>query len=276
MFMEKTIDYPKIKNAILLLVLFIILQLSFEIILGLLAAFTNSYLYNYSTGIARLLSIAVVILIVLKKSNSSFISIFRIRNLSVSLYVLIIITCTGSSIVLSEVDNLFRLFFPVPPFFYELFHGFFYTDDVISSIFLLLIVAPLTEEILFRKIILSGFINNYGITKAIILSSIMFGIIHLNPWQFIAATALGFYFSWLYIKTNSIIPCIFAHGTFNVLPFLMIRLFRLEIEGYSSDLLSKHVFQPLWFDAIGVLLLSISLYIYYKNPKFKSPDRPAN
>ena len=225
MFTEKTIDYPKIKNAILLLVLLIILQLSFGIILGLFAASTNSYLNNYSTGIASLLSSAVVILIALKKSNFSFTSISRIRNLSVHLYMLIIITCAGLSIVLSEVDNLFQLFFPVTPFFYELFHGLFYTDDVISSIFLLLIVAPLTEEILFRKIILSGFINNYGITKAIILSSIMFGTIHLNPWQFIPATAVGFYFSWLYIKTNSIIPCIFAHGTFNVLPFLIIRLF---------------------------------------------------
>ena len=54
------------------------------------------------------------------------------------------------------------------------------------------LLAPFLEEILFRGIIQKGLINKVlKPAKAIIFSSLAFGIFHLNPWQTVNAFLLG-------------------------------------------------------------------------------------
>ena len=82
------------------------------------------------------------------------------------------------------------------------------------------------EEILFRSFLMKAIINKSS-TAAIIISSIVFGIIHIfnlfygantitTLAQVIYATALGLMFSIFFYKTNNIIPCIICHGIINM------------------------------------------------------------
>lgn len=79
----------------------------------------------------------------------------------------------------------------------------------------MVIAAPIIEEILCRGIILKGLLKNYQPSKAILISAVFFGAIHLNPWQAIPAFFGGLFLGWAYYKTQSVIPGMIIHATIN-------------------------------------------------------------
>ncbi len=80
------------------------------------------------------------------------------------------------------------------------------------------LLAPLCEEIFFRKIILNEFfIHKVNPIKAIILSSFLFGFIHNNPIQFISGVIIGIIIGINYVITFSIKNCIIIHSFNNVI-----------------------------------------------------------
>lgn len=79
------------------------------------------------------------------------------------------------------------------------------------------IVAPIVEELLCRGLILNALRKAMPRWFAIVLSSMIFGIMHGNMVQFIYATIIGILFGWIYTKFNSIIIPIFAHMCFNLM-----------------------------------------------------------
>jgi len=94
----------------------------------------------------------------------------------------------------------------------------------LKSIFTFLsfvIAAPILEELIFRGIILDGLLKKYSPIKSILISSILFGLVHLNPWQFIAAFSMGVFAGWIYYKTKSVSFAIIIHVVNNLTAFLM-------------------------------------------------------
>jgi membrane protease YdiL (CAAX protease family) len=77
------------------------------------------------------------------------------------------------------------------------------------------IAAPFLEEMLFRGIILRSFLLQYSRTAAILGSATLFGIAHLNIYQFVTALAVGIVAGWLYERTRSLWPCILLHASYN-------------------------------------------------------------
>jgi uncharacterized protein len=73
------------------------------------------------------------------------------------------------------------------------------------------IAAPVFEELIFRGIILDGFLKRYKPRTAIFLSSLIFGIAHLNLPQFLNALLLGILMGWVYWKTKSLLLTILIH-----------------------------------------------------------------
>jgi len=123
---------------------------------------------------------------------------------------------------------------------------------------LVVIVAPLTEELLFRGLILRGLLRHYTTRTAIIASAVLFGVFHLNPWQFLGATVLGVLFAWIFVRTGSLYPCIFGHAFANGVP-LIASVLKVDIVGFTSELTGVE-FQPLWFDALGLVLSAVGLW----------------
>lgn len=83
------------------------------------------------------------------------------------------------------------------------------------------------EEILFRSFLMKAIINKKSATAAIIISSTVFGIIHIfnlfygadtitTLAQVVYATALGLMFSIFFYKTNNILPCVICHSIINM------------------------------------------------------------
>ena len=93
------------------------------------------------------------------------------------------------------------------------------SSTVVYSFITIVIAAPILEELIFRGIILNGLLKSYSPLKSIIISSLLFGLIHLNPWQFIGASIGGILSGWVYFKTKKITLPIIIHMTNNSLAF---------------------------------------------------------
>jgi uncharacterized protein len=86
--------------------------------------------------------------------------------------------------------------------------------DVIP-VFFACIAAPFLEEMLFRGVILRSFLQQYTRLQALLWSALIFGLAHLNAYQFFTAFVLGLVLGWLYERTRSLWPSIFLHAAFN-------------------------------------------------------------
>ena len=91
----------------------------------------------------------------------------------------------------------------------------------IYAFILMVVVGPVMEELIFRGIILDGLLKNYAPLKSILISSLLFGIVHLNPWQFVTALIIGIFSGWVYYKTRSLLASIIIHASVNLSGFLL-------------------------------------------------------
>ena len=83
-------------------------------------------------------------------------------------------------------------------------------DDV-PVVFLLaivLVVAPVTEEVLFRGFMLHRLAVKWGLKPAIVVSSVAFGLLHIN---FVGVGVLGVVMALLYVRTRTLIVPIVCH-----------------------------------------------------------------
>ncbi len=120
------------------------------------------------------------------------------------------------------------IYIPLPPgSFWDLFSRIFENDYGPWGVVLkVVIIAPIIEEMIFRGIIMHGFMRNYSKFSAIIISALMFALFHLNPWQFPSAFALGILLGWLMVRTRSILLCILGHSVNNLLVLVSISIGR--------------------------------------------------
>ncbi len=108
---------------------------------------------------------------------------------------------------------------PVPEFLNEMLIEMANRTGVYSFI-AIVIAAPIFEELIFRGIILDGLLKKYTPLKSILLSSFLFGLIHLNPWQFIGAFIIGIFSGWIYYKTKKLTLPILMHMANNLFAFV--------------------------------------------------------
>ena len=90
------------------------------------------------------------------------------------------------------------------------------------------VLAPVLEEFLFRGIILTGLSRRMDPWWAILWSSVLFAIAHLNPWQALPAFAMGCFFGWIYYRTRSFWTVIGLHSLNNVMAIAAAALFGVE------------------------------------------------
>ena len=134
--------------------------------------------------------------------------------------------------------------------------------------FLLVIAAPILEELIFRGIILDGLLKMYSPTKSILISSLLFGLVHLNPWQFVTGLMIGIFSGWVYYRTRSLSFSIIIHASANCSGFLMRYL--TDIDSSMNDSLVETYGG--WTNLILSIVCSVSIAavcIYYLGKEFE-------
>ncbi|MBU2529330.1 MAG: type II CAAX endopeptidase family protein [Candidatus Omnitrophota bacterium] len=269
--MNKSELYPNFKQSLWLLFLVLVLQISCGIIIGIASIiFKSAFLENsIVAGFTNLISFGLILLFVHNKTKQKWAEILQLTSFRYNIILPLFPLLIGLGIIASETDNLLRYILPAPEFINRLMTSI--VTSGFSSIILVGIIAPLTEEFLFRGVILKGLASRYSPRKAVIYSAIMFSLFHLNPYQFFASLALGLLMGFLYLKTHSIIPCIIAHSIFNVHAIIITSLLKINISGYSlPGTYQKVQFQPMWFDLLGAALLLIGFLLLWKSLKSTS------
>lgn len=138
-------------------------------------------------------------------------------------------------------------------------------ENKISSLLMLVIFAPLLEELFCRGIILRGLLEHTSPTKAILWSSAIFGVIHLNPWQAIPAFLIGVLMGWVYWKTRSLWASIFIHFINNGFAYLITIFFPgLPDDAGYYDLIPGNYYYVIYLIAlaysIGAILIMNNYY----------------
>ena len=95
------------------------------------------------------------------------------------------------------------------------------TVDIALLFLAVAIVTPIVEELMFRGYILDAINRKHGDWTAIIWSSILFGLIHLDP--FVAGQAFigGIIYGWIRVRTGSLLPSIVGHMMWNTLALML-------------------------------------------------------
>lgn len=113
------------------------------------------------------------------------------------------------------------------------------------------LVAPVTEEFIFRGLLLHRWGHKWTATTAILVSSVLFGVLHTNV---VGLTVFGIVMALLYCTTGSLWVAILAHGLNNLIVLLLSTFLVTEPPDPASSLAE---FQANWW--IGVILMAVSL-----------------
>ena len=113
------------------------------------------------------------------------------------------------------------------------------------------LLAPILEELLFRGAI-QGCLQQ-TVKKpwaSIIIASLIFGIVHMNPAQIPFAFLIGIMFGWLYYRTGSLLPGIVGHVLNNSVASLNMLI-------YDNATIEEQMESPtaMWMGAMVAIIL---------------------
>lgn len=89
------------------------------------------------------------------------------------------------------------------------------------STIIMVIIGPVVEEILMRKLVIDRILI-FGEKTAVLISGLIFGLIHGNFYQFFYAFALGLIFGYVYVRTGRVRNTIFLHMLINFIGSVLI------------------------------------------------------
>ena len=116
------------------------------------------------------------------------------------------------------------------------------------------LVGPLAEEVLFRGLLLRLIERMRGPGTGLVLSAVIFGLIHLQPWLVFGLVGIGLVLGFVYLATRSLWACWVTHAVHNTI-MLLILFSQDEVQTEPSTLTLE---DWLW---LGVSLLGFSLVV---------------
>lgn len=88
------------------------------------------------------------------------------------------------------------------------------STPILATVIMACIIAPIGEELLFRKLIIDK-TRAYGDLPSILLSASAFALFHMNYYQFFYALFIGIILSYIYTLTGKLRWCIALHAFVN-------------------------------------------------------------
>lgn len=136
------------------------------------------------------------------------------------------------------------------------------SDDVgIMTILLTVVMAPLAEEWIMRGLVYDRMKKGMPIIAAMIISSLLFGVLHKHPVWIAYAAVLGMVLAWVFERTKSLYAAILLHFSYNSCGMLL---------GLVPET------APDWAGVVivaaGVVVSVLGLFLFIKVPKALTPE----
>lgn len=188
------------------------------------------------------------------KSNSravsNFTAVYGFAHLFNIITVIVMFLLTGSADLIQRANNVAKQS-SVGPL------------SVLSMVILLVVIAPIFEEFIFRGVILNA-LRPYGNGLAIFVSGIMFGIYHGNFQQCFYAAAGGIALGYIADVTKSTVPTTIIHAMMNGVSAIMLVLVstdsvqRYIINGSEEEIPDADM---IWVAMYGIFMVCMLILI---------------
>jgi len=208
---------------------------------------------NYALVQAAGVGVIFVVAFPYKRREGGLLESVHVRPLIGGMVALCFIAGAFMQIPLAEVGNLVQEVWPVS--FDELARRHRLINPTtwwggVSVLLALVLVAPVTEELLFRGWLLQDLKEQYGARRALVWSSLLFGLVHIEPTAVLYATLGGLVLGAVALRTKSTLASIAMHAGVNALPLLLPATL-VRIEGFNT--LTQRVEHVHWW----LLLLGV-------------------
>ena len=183
---------------------------------------------------------------------------FRLNPISTKTLQSSAVFSLGVIIIFDTFDRILHQLVPTPDYIVDL-GNIMQPESTLGFIFLFLavvIMAPIGEEIVFRGF-LQKFLEEHwkDITRAVLVTSLFFAMIHFNPFWTVQIYLLGVILGFLSWKTNSIIPSIVLHSMNNGIAFILTVFDESNLGIY------------LWNENVSPIFIAIAIYLIYSGFK---------
>jgi len=218
----------------------------------------SSDAYNFLVGyLPCIIGDIIAIIIAMKTTKIKIKEHIFTKNKAPKTFILLgTISCIGVGLIsriiyliYSTIIKHYGIRIPEPDFSFP-------TQSKYLILFLLYVclIGPILEEILFRGIILKS-MQKYGNLTAIIVSSILFSMFHLNLVKFVNPVLMGIVLGFIAIKSKSIVPSIIAHIFNNTITFIVTGISLLQMPMVQSIFMYIYL-----FIGVSALILFASMY----------------
>jgi uncharacterized protein len=138
----------------------------------------------------------------------------------------------------------------------------------LSALLALVLVAPVTEELLFRGWLLQDLKDQYGESRALLWSSALFGFAHLEAPAVLYAALGGLVLGAVALRTKSTLASVAMHAGVNALP-LLLPASVIPIEGFNT--LSQYVEHVSWWLVlVSAAATSAALWMIWRSTAHES------
>lgn len=140
-------------------------------------------------------------------------------------------------------------------------------DENPLKMVVVVILAPLFEELIFRKLMLDR-IGKYGEKTAVLLTALAFGLLHQNLFQFFYAFGIGLIFGYIYIRTGKIRYSVILHTIINfmggvIAPFILTLFDSEKLMSIQQNGTAEEVFTILLNILPGIIFyLLYTMFLY--------------
>lgn len=256
--------FPGIRWSLALVFLVLLMQLMLGLSAGALLSSTDSTLamHPLTLGLLNLVSFTVVIGMALAWIPRPWGARLGFRVFPLWWLLPVTAGMVGLQAVLSDFVNVLLHLLPPPEELTLPGDLFFGSGETLwASAITLVLIAPLTEEVLFRGVIMHGLLGRYRASVAILVSGVLFGLLHVLPWQVVPTAIIGIVLGWMRVRGGSLLLCLWAHLINNAMALLGGALLPLEIPGYNVAPLEGQMLQPWWFTACGAVTAVVAFWV---------------
>jgi membrane protease YdiL (CAAX protease family) len=155
----------------------------------------------------------------------SFTKTFRIQPVQWKTLAVTVILFMPVFILSDELDRIIQHFFPMPEEWYQSMINlvrFTSWQQAVAVLLAGVVFAAFCEELLFRGLVQRTLEIFREPASAIVSSSVLFALVHFNPWSSIQILLLGLVLGYVAWKSGSVFPSMIIHGLNNLISLLML------------------------------------------------------
>lgn len=246
--------------TVLLFVIGVVLSFGIQSIIALLDLNSEYLIHYYSVAriLTKILQYSVILFLVFKLWFTPSYFLLKLKKIKWETVLLILIVSIGFEIFA-------KIFLEIKVFLNDnklAFESINHTDyksqylwfyDLIRSV----ILAPVLEELFFRKILFTRLLKKYSFALSAIVSSIFFALIHIPNWlNLVPAFLFGIICCWIYVKTKNILYPILLHFIGNLI-VLLLSFYSQQISSFLQEINYNWVYGVILIFAVGLTLFGL-------------------